>query len=293
MTDQKTILNELRANIVAKIEEFNKALVDNDLAKTSTIEEELKLLEAEYAKEKQTDVFVQLKHTPEPLIEAIKKHTYFVVSHKSVREDGILKGFEVNDEKPKIIDLVSFCTFCNLPTTWRFKVERFNQLLTLRLADELGLKKNQITKIFDSFYMNEKAKEVEMGGTPTSNTQMLKQLQMIIDEILFADDGNGKNSYKANSRDVAYILACHSRRGKKVLNVAVAKNTFMHTLILDVAHRIATGKVYDLEYNMTKKSDKEDNAPKTVEKAATSKKVSKPKTEPTTEEVVVVEKQTA
>lgn len=285
MTDIKKIISDNREEIAKKIGEYNEALKENDLSKATKIEQELKEAETAYADAKRVEVFDKLAQSENPVKAAITMHSYLVVSHKVKRENGVVTGFEIVEDKVCQIDLVKFCEFCKMPTSWKYAVERFNQLLALRTANELKMTKAQIKKICDSFYMSSLARQVEMGGTPDSNTAICKQLQQVFDAILFEDNGKGKNVYRVNNHDVAYLLMCYTKRGKKVLSVAVAKNAYMHRLVLDVMHRVVTGKSYDLEYRMI-----------SAEKA--TQKVSETKTEPVkteteTAETVVVDKKSA
>lgn len=287
MAEIKEKISELREEVVEKINKYNEALKENDLAKATRFEQELKETEASYAELKSVEVFTELKGKENPIREAIITHSYFVISHRVLREDGVVKGFEIVEDKVRQIDLVKFCKFCNLDTMWQYNVERFNQLLAMRAANELKMTKAQIKKICDSFYMNDLARQVEMGGTPDSNTAICKQLQQVLDALLFEDNGKGKNVYRVNNHDVAYLLMCYTKRGKKTLSVAVAKNAYMHRLVMDVAHRIVTGKTYDLEYRMI--SDTKVSKVKEIEKKETSKKA-KVEEKPVEEETVLVEK---
>lgn len=260
MADIKKIISDHRENIVAKIGEYNEALKANDLAKTAHIEQELKDAEAAYAEAKCTEVFAELAKEENPVKAAVAAHSYLVVSHRPLREDGVVKGFEIVEDKVRQIDLVKFCEFCKLPTSWKYAVEKFNQLLAMRTATELKMTKAQIKKICDSFYMNDLARKVEMGDTPDSNTAICKQFQQVVDEVLFEDNGKGKNVFRVNNHDVAYLLMCYTKRGKKTLTVAVAKNAYIHRLVLDVMHRIVTNKSYDLEYRMVSADKAKKNA---------------------------------
>ena len=216
-------------------------------------------------------------------------HSYLVVSHRIKREEGTVIGFEIVEDKVRQIDLIKFCEFCKLPTNWKYKVEKFNQLLALRTANELKMTKAQIKKICDSFYMSDLARQVEMGATPDSNTAICKQLQQVVDAILFEDNGKGKNVHRVNNHDVAYLLMCYTKRGKKVLSVAVAKNSYIQRLVLDVMHRIVTHKAYDLEYRMVSAEKAKKISSDAKPKAKTNVKA---KSEPKSDEVetVVVEK---
>lgn len=283
MADIKKIISDNRENIVKKIGEYNAALKENDLAKAAYAEQELKEAEAAYAEAKCIEVFGELAKSENPVKAAVAMHSYLVVSHRPLREDGVVTGFEIVEDKVRQIDLVKFCEFCKLPTMWKYAVEKFNQLLAMRTATELKMTKAQIKKICNSFYMSDLARQVEMGGTPDSNTAICKQLQQVIDGIMFEDNGKGKNVHRVNNHDVAYLLMCYTKRGKKTLSVAVAKNAYIHRLVLDVMHRVVTGKAYDLEYRMVS-ADK-------AKKVSDTKVKAEAKAEPAAEvETVVVEK---
>lgn len=289
MADIKKIIGEHRETIVKKIGEYNEALKENDLAKATRAEQELKDAETAYAEAKCTEVFGELSKSENPVKAAVEMHSYLVVSHRIKREEGTVIGFEIVEDKVRQIDLIKFCEFCKLPINWKYKVEKFNQLLALRTANELKMTKAQIKKICDSFYMSDLARQVEMGATPDSNTAICKQLQQVVDAILFEDNGKGKNVHRVNNHDVAYLLMCYTKRGKKVLSVAVAKNSYIQRLVLDVMHRIVTHKAYDLEYRMisAEKAKKISSDTKPKAKADT-----KAKSESKSDEVetVVVEK---
>lgn len=287
MADIKKILNDNHEAIVKLIGGYNEALKENDLAKATQIEKELKEAEVAYIDAKCVEVFSELAQAENPVKAAAEKHSYLVVSHRTRREEGVVTGFEIIEDKVRQIDLVKFCEFCKLPTAWKYSVEKFNQLLALRTANELKMTKAQIKKICDSFFMNDLARQVEMGGTPDSNTAICKQLQQVIDAVMFEDNGKGKNIYRVNNHDVAYLLMCYTKRGKKVLSVAVAKNAYIHRLVLDVMHRIVTGKAYDLEYRMVSA----EKAKKVGDTKAKAEAKPETKAEPAAEvETVVVEK---
>jgi len=260
MSMLKREIATIAEQINAKIKEYNESLKKNDLKKVSKAESELRELEKEYSSSMMAKVCDEIAEKSEktgenPVKLAIEKYQYEVLSHKTNRDDnGAVESIELA-YRMRQIDLVKFCKRCRLDTAWQYAVESFNQLLALRVATELKLSKKKILEICNSFNMNKLAERAEAGDTPASTTQICKKLQSIIDKILYVDNGKGKNKFSANSHDVAYILHTYCKRGKKTLSVAVAKNSFMHTLLVDVMHRIVTGKVYDLEYAMVKNSE--------------------------------------
>lgn len=274
--NEKVTLSGLEKKIDELIGSYNEALKGNDASAPSRIEGELKEVEEQYADLMQMEVFEKLSKKENPIVEAVTLYRFPVVGHKlaKARKEGAIPEIE-KAVKDKQIDLLAFCKKINAPVDWRYKVEKFNQLLCMRTAIELGTSKEKIESIGNSFYMNELAEKINLGGTPTSNNQIVKMLQTILDDIFVKDEGK----YKANSHDAAYLVKCYTRRGKEPLTVAVAKNSYMFRLITDICHRSVTGKVYSVDFKMKKKEEKpaEVSEKKIVEKkpAEVSKKKTK------------------
>lgn len=274
------ILAELRTNVHTASVDYTNALEAKDMDALNGAEEALKEAENEYAAEKAIQMYDEFGAEENPMIAAVTKHDYPILGHKVLKEDGKVIGIEVIEDKERQVDLVKMCKYLKLPHNWQYKVEKFNQLLRLRAAQELKLPKADVDAISQSFYMNKLAREIDMGGTPTSNTQICKQLQEIVDDMIFVDNGKGKNTYKVNNHDVAYLLMCYTGKGKATLAVKTQRHNVMHRLIADIEHRVVTGKSYSLEYKVAKK-----NAEDTHVKAASEVKVSK--IEPNAEETAV------
>lgn len=254
----------IQDKLIGLIKQYNEALKAKNLDAMTTIEASVKDTEAEFALQSQNDLFMECKKADNPILEGVKRYTYPVLKHK-IANDGT--GMSLVDDREKQIDLVKLCKYCTLPTAWAYTVEAAGELLCIRTAKELGMTTEEIKMISNTYRMDKKAKEVELGGTPTSNNQICKLLQKVLDEILFEDDGSGKNRYKCNSHDVAYLLACYTRRGRKQLCVTVAKNSFLNGLIVDVMHRITCGLKYGIEYAMVRESNETPKVAKPEEPA--------------------------
>ena len=251
-------LNELRAACEGHIKAYNEALKKNDFKAMTTIEGNLKDAEGEYATQSRNELFDACKATSNPILEGVKRHNYPILRHRLVKDDGVITGMELVDDRVKQIDLVQLCKWCGLPVLWQYKVEKMGELLALRSARELGMTDKEIEEISRTYRMDKLAQSEKMGATPTSNTQICKLLQMCIDAMMAGTDAEGK--LKANSHDVAYMLMCYTKRGRQQLYVTVSKASFLHNLVCDVLHRLATGKKYGLDYQKVK-----DAAPSTPE----------------------------
>lgn len=245
-------VQELKTEVLKAADALTKAIVDH--GETLAAESALKEAEKAYAEGRRVEVFAELRKQPNPVKAALEMYSFPVIGHRLTRDDGVVTGVELDYGKQKQIDLVRFFEACNLKTDWRFKVEKVNQLMTLATAEDLKVDTKRKKEIATTFYMSDIARQIDGGKTPTSTTAMCKLLQQAMDEILFEDDGKGGNKYKVLNRDVQYLRFCHTKRGKKVLSVAIMKNKQVYNLMADIAHRLVTGKVYDLEFQMVKGS---------------------------------------
>jgi hypothetical protein len=245
MADNKKNMAEAERAQETAIADYNAALAVKDLDALRAAEDAIETAEKNFAEAAECEVFAICKAEEHPLRKAAEIHSYRVIKHKPLREDKIVVGLE-KSEREKPIDLVRLATKCGLPTLWAHDTESFNQILTLRVAKEMGLSAEELKTICKSYYMSKATDAMEAGKTPTSNTQLVKMLQEICDKIL------GENAVRVNNHDIAYIEAAHTKKGKAKIAVNTANHDFMRRLILDVLHRCVTGAVYEVEYKKAK-----------------------------------------
>jgi hypothetical protein len=224
---------------------YNAALIIQNVDAMREAEAAIEKAEQDYAEAAECAAFALCKAEEHPMLKAAEIHSFRVLKHKAVREDSVLTGYEKTDrEKP--IDLEKLAKKCGLPTLWVHLVENLNQILTLRVAKDLGATAADLKAISKSYFMTRATGEMEAGATPTSNTQLVKLLQTICDKIL------GENVVRVNNHDIAYIEAAHTKKGRAKIGINTAQHNFMRRLILDVLHRCVTGAVYEVEYKKNK-----------------------------------------
>ncbi len=250
----KTIA-DVKAELESKVKDGNKLIADKKPITTDFIAQ-FATLEKSYADLKAQEVYSELMAKKLPMIAAIKRYSYLVIRHQEVRdsETKALTEFKLA-EKERQIDLLKFAKFGDLDTFWEHNVSRFNQLLCLRAAQELGYTASEMSKLAKTYFLQKKAEELAQGKTPVSNTQLCKLLQSVIDAILPPADEEKGNAYKCNNHDVRYLLMCYTKKGRNALSVAVSKDGFLRNLVMDIMHRIIEGKLYSLEYKTKKGCD--------------------------------------
>jgi hypothetical protein len=276
--EQTKIINPLevlKAEIEQKVETATKELKEKKFDLLAATLAELKKSEKDYEKVVVQNISDRLLKEEFPVIAAIKEYSYVTLRHKEVKEEntGLIIGYEVSNTIRQI-DLLKLCKYGKLDDTWEYVVSKLNQLFCLRTAENLGLPVAEIAK---TYYLKEQAKKIEMGGTPTSNTQLVKALQFVVDAIIFKPGENGKNVYKVVTPHVNYLLMLYAKKGKAALSIATAKDDFLRRLIMDITHEILTGNKFSLEYKTA-------DTKATADKPATATKNTAPtaKTDKTT-----------
>lgn len=253
-------LSEIRIEADEKKKVLNDAIIADSFSEVGKAKEGLEKLIKEYNALAIKMDFKTLCSKSDPMKEAIEQLNIATINLKpnEDKDSGIITY--TMEPASKQIDLVAFDDFCKNDNKtiapnrfWMYKVEKFALLATYRVMGELGL---PTKKLEETYYISDIAKQIDMGKTPTSNNAMLKQLQAIVDSIIYEADGD-KNIYKATSHDVAYLVAVMSKRSKSGM-IVTPRSTTMHQLIMDVLHRIVSNGDYKVEYR-TKKDAKSEN----------------------------------
>jgi len=231
----------------AAITAYNAAFAATNVEEMRTAEEAVIKAEQDYAEAAECSIFAICKADEHPLLMAAKLHSYVVIKHKTTREDRIVTGIEMS-EREKPIDLARLAKKCGLPTLWVNATESLNQLLTIRVAQEMGATTADLKKISKSYYMTKATDAIEVGKTPTSNNQLVKMLQAICNQIL------GEGVVSVNNHDIGYVIAAHTKKGRAKISVNTANHDFMRRLVLDVLHRCVTGAKYEVEFKQYAKA---------------------------------------
>lgn len=163
---------------------------------------------------------------------------------------------------------------------WEYMCEKLGLLLAYRAQKELGGSPEVLSELLKTYPIREAAQKEKAGATPTSNSQLLKLLQPIIDALVWVDDGKGGNKVKANGKDVAFLVNCFTAHGKGIGTIKVLKGQKVCDYVFEAVHMIVTGKPYQLQF----KAKKDVAAPETARKPV---KESTPESEPTEAPVVL------
>lgn len=239
-------LPEIKALIDAKVKEYNEAMLDHRFDDASKLDSEIAEKVSEYGELTRDICLMECAEQDDPMLEAVKRLEYETLAVKDSKEDG--SDFKVRTvvDRVKPIDPVKLDEFVSggigHNKNWELMIEQFNLRMTLKIADDIGVDPKGIN---DSYYMSKLARDIDLGKTPCSKTNLLKTLQLIVSAMI-------GDEYKAITHDVNYILAVYSKKGRKALTVTASNHKQMRQIIMEICHRIVMNSRYDIDYKKIK-----------------------------------------
>lgn len=259
---------ELREKAETLIKEYNEAVQNGNFAptievpkidasgnptkekETVLIREAVEQLVNEHTAIAREECFTALKATDDPMIEAVKQLTFSTIRivDKKVGEDKQKTPVSSIEDAEKPIDLLKLHKYVGgdgigKDKNWAYMVEKLNFLMTAQKAVDLGINPKEVN---DSYAMSDISKQIDLGKTPTSKTNLLKTVQAIVTAMIGEE-------YKATSHDVAFLMSVYSRKNRAALTVTCANHKYMRQYMAEICHRIVLGKSYAIEYKKIKK----------------------------------------
>lgn len=237
-------LATIKAEYDAALKKANDALDAENLADYDLALNELTKLEKEYSDMAANAMYSEYSKKDNPLVEIVKAYSYETIGHRETRDKEADNRVVSVDGTVRLrtIDLLKFCKVAKLSTHWSLIASKFNQLMCLRVAKNLGADYKSIAK---SYVLEKAVEKIELGETPTSNTQICKLLQKIFDDMLPHDKDK---AYKVNNYDVFYLDELYGRKSNKaLLTVKVSNDAFLRRILVDIAHRLVTDGKYGVD----------------------------------------------
>ena len=240
----------------AKADELAKAY--NEAMQESKIDDSVKIAESitttvnEYTAMIRGMCFDDCKSADDPMLAAVTKLSFVTIGVRDEKVEGSAIPVRTIVAKERQIDLLALHKYCEsgggngigADPNWGHIAMKMNMLLTAQKAKDLGLNPETVN---DSYSMSEIAQAINMGKSPTSKTNLLKTLQMVITAML-------GDKYKATSHDVNYLMSIYSRKNRAALTVTCANHRHFRNYIGEVCHRIVTGKSYNVDFRKKKES---------------------------------------
>jgi hypothetical protein len=250
MTREEKIakMQELRAEADKNVKLYNDAYQQEKFSDAKKIEVDLNKNIDDYGAYARTVCYDDCKESGDPMMAAIKALTYSTIATKDdkvgeSKDTQVIVRSIIDVDKPiDLLKLHKYCGGIGKNAEWPYLIEKFNMLMTAQKAIDLGIDPKSIS---DSYAMSKIAAEKNMGKTPTSKTNILKTLQIVVTAMIGEE-------YKALSHDVNYLLSIYSKKSRKALTVVCANHRYMRNYMAEICHRIVTGKTYNVEYKAKK-----------------------------------------
>lgn len=238
-------IEELRIKAESAIKEINMAIADNKHSEIILARTSAKTAVDELNSEIVNDMFAEFLADENPMLKALEKCYYTVYSIKSsIDKDTKIETAELSD-KLEIVDIKALedtaKTAISVNGQWRYAVEKMAFLLACRVEKDLNLNSNLIS----TYKMSQVAKDFDLKGTFTSNTQILSALNSILAMII--PNATGLTC------DVKFMTYLMVKRGKEGLSVKLPQQKTIQKLITEIAHRIITKSSYTSEYETVSK----------------------------------------
>lgn len=245
--EQNAELRAIRESVEAKVLAYNAAYQDKKYDEAAKLDEEMSEEINRYTGIVRDQCFEDCKNSENPMLEAVRILTFETIGVKDskVGESKIPVREVITREKQiDLLKLHKFCGGIGADQNWPYLAERFNMLMTAKKAVDLGIDPKGIN---DSYAMSKIAGEIQMGKTPTSNTQVLKMLRDVVSAMI-----GEEYAAQVISHDVSYLTSIYSRKGRKALTVVCANHKYMRGYLMEICHHVITGKSYEVDYKKKK-----------------------------------------
>ena len=243
MTREENVakLAQLKSEVEGIVKTYNDAIQNGRFEESTKADTAMTEKINEYTATVRDMCFEDCKATDDPMLAAVRTLSYVTIGVKDEKKGDDKVPVRTVVDKERAIDLLKLDKYCGgigHDKEWMHVAQKMNFLLTCQKARDLGLDPQ---KVNDSYAMSEIARQFEMGKNPTSKTNLLKTLQMVVTAMV----GDG---YKATSHDVNFLLSVYSKKNRKALTVSCANHRNFRGYVMEICHRIVTGKSYELVY---------------------------------------------
>lgn len=234
-------LAQLRSESESLARDYNEAIQNGKFEEANKVNASLTEKVNEYTATVRDACFEECKNAENPMLAAVTALRYYTIGTKdSKTSDGKVPVRTIVD-KERAIDLYKLHNYCGsigADANWLHIAQKMNFLLTAQKCIDLGIDPKAVN---DSYAMSEIARDFNMGKTPTSKTNLLRTLQMVITAMLGEE-------YKVTSHDVNFLLSVYSRKNRKALTVACANHRNFRDYLAEVCHHIVTGTPYAVDF---------------------------------------------
>lgn len=241
---------EMRKNLESDIQNLNGLILENK--SNDEIAELLHSVSENVSKLNlmlMNEDFAILRATERPMYTAIMVLEMNRITLGQDKENG---KYMLVDGK-KIIDLAAFDRFCepkkiSNESGWVYRADNMARLLSAYATAELGGDWKELLNVYRLNKHTERTQE----KNPVSKKTLTRELQSLVDAIIFIDNGKKENQIKVTSQDIAFMVLTACKAGKKPKTVVMPKGNTIIKLVVQVINRILKGDSYEVLYDRNK-----------------------------------------
>lgn len=241
---------EMRKNLESDIQNLNGLILENksndEIAELlHSVSENVSKLNLMLMNEE----FSVLRASDKPMYNAIMALEVSKITLGQDKENG---KYMLVDGK-KIIDLAAFDRFCepkkiSNESGWVYRADNMARLLSAYATAELGGDWKELLNVYRLNKHTERTQE----KNPVSKKTLTRELQSLVDAIIFIDNGKKENQIKVTSQDIAFMVLTACKAGKKPKTVVMPKGNTIIKLVVQVINRILKGDSYEVLYDRNK-----------------------------------------
>lgn len=241
---EEMTLNELFAEANSLAEKSNKYLDDGKFKEKYETDTQLYKVIERYAEAKKEEVYLALKKTGEPMLEAVKQLTYETIVVKESVPDGKVYKEKTIETRERAIDLIALDKFCGgsigANPEWISAVKFLAAIVAIKYAkgykDTDVVKELKQTKAFTG--LSAELKEKVLNGK-TAESALEKCATDVLNEIIRTMLGDGYET--ENPAYARFVIESGAKKGREKLTTNVVSNRIFAGLLAEVAHGIIFG----------------------------------------------------
>ena len=264
-----TAKEKIYAGYEGKIAAINTAIRENTGDSIEKMLVDLGAIEKEYKKL----IELELYRGTEDVVELLRTHEFVSIHHKKITEEGVTVGVEKADRVCKVNPKL-YCETRGLPIAWWYNLQALNKRLTMAVAISLAVKPDELRTIDSSYQMDTLAREIELGKTPYSKTQIEKHIQSVFDDLVPG------NTCKIVAHDVAFVMNAYTKSSRTALKIQCSQHSKLMDILTDCFHRNIVSGFYSVDCKLERSSaPATDPAPETPASEAPTEAVPTESTE--------------
>lgn len=240
------MLEEMKNNAQKVVDIYLGSLTKNDLAGCNRAEERVKDLLKDYNKQSLNETLYALKQKDDPMTAAAAMMRYDTLKFRHDKVKGVEVGAHL-EPSSEYLNLVEVARNCGKGTLWQYELEKFAQLLAVRISEDLNLGNDARTlsenaRIKEKYRMSEKGRAIEDGDDPTTDENLIARLQKIVDAVF---TGTGLS---VGAKELAFIRHGFDKLDtRKARTIDAGTVKLMHNLFLQVSNAMIGDGTYDVK----------------------------------------------